>query len=132
MRYFRIFAIVAVTALSAWSVSSSREGRPCPMGPVPGERLRAGAARRAASGWSLRQPWNPAGTSIRPPRRPAALSSPRFRFVQNPAISDVKIFRPQPVRKNDPNFQIDTETYSDKAVFLHSGGANGRRTYRTE
>src|SRR5262249_34905738 len=36
----------------------------------------------------------------------------------NPAIASYKLFEPKPVRKSDPNFGIDTETYEGKAEFL--------------
>src|SRR5262245_36113599 len=38
----------------------------------------------------------------------------------NPALESFRVYRPQPVRKFDPNFNIDTETYEKKAVFFIS------------
>jgi thiol:disulfide interchange protein len=115
MRYFRIFAIVAVTALSAWSVQAKDDPVQWGLSPAKGfERVQPGGSvwleftATVEPGWHLYSPTTPPGGPI----------VSKIQVVQNPAISDVKIFRPQPVRKNDPNFQIDTETYSDKAVFL--------------
>ncbi len=36
----------------------------------------------------------------------------------NSLLKSAQIYRPPPVRKLDPNFQIDTETYTGEAVFL--------------
>jgi thiol:disulfide interchange protein len=36
----------------------------------------------------------------------------------NPVIEQVRIFQPKPVRKFDPNFQLDTETYEGEPVFI--------------
>ncbi len=38
----------------------------------------------------------------------------------NPAVKSSEIFRPKPVRKLDPNFGIDTETYDREAIFYIS------------
>jgi thiol:disulfide interchange protein len=59
-------------------------------------------------GWHLYSPTTPAGGPI----------VTKIRVDDSPAISSWQIFRPQPVRKLDPNFNIDTETYTGQAVFL--------------
>lgn len=59
-------------------------------------------------GWHLYSPTTPAGGPI----------ATRIQVAQNPAIADYKVFRPAPVRKLDPNFQIDTETYTGDVTFL--------------
>lgn len=57
--------------------------------------------------WHLYSPTTPKGgpivTSIAP--------------EESPAIRESQIWRPKPVRKFDPNFGIDTETYEGQAVF---------------
>ncbi len=58
-------------------------------------------------GWHLYSPTTPTGGPI----------ITKIQVAQNNAVSAAKVFRPQPVRKTDPNFGIETETYSDKAVF---------------
>src|SRR5436305_6763113 len=34
-----------------------------------------------------------------------------IKISDNPAVAEVTIFEPPPVRKFDPNFNVDTETY---------------------
>ncbi len=41
-----------------------------------------------------------------------------IKLAPNAAVASGKVFEPQPVRKLDQGFQIDTETYSGEAVFL--------------
>ncbi len=60
------------------------------------------------SGWHLYSPTTPPGGPI----------PTKIRLNDNPAIAKYDIYRPQPVRKLDPNFQIDTETYTGAATFL--------------
>ena len=114
MRYFRIFAIVAVTALSAWSVQAKDD--PVQWGLSPA-KASSGCSPAGPSGWSSRN----RGTRLAPLFAHHAARRPyRLQDSGCPESGDIgcQNFRPQPVRKNDPNFQIDTETYSDKAVFL--------------
>jgi thiol:disulfide interchange protein len=60
------------------------------------------------SGWHLYSPTTPAGGPI----------ITKIQVNPNPAIASFAVYRPQPVRKLDPNFQIDTETYTGTATFL--------------
>ena len=60
------------------------------------------------AGWHLYSPTTPPGGPI----------ITKIQVSANPAWKDVRIYRPQPVRKLDPNFQIDTETYTGEAVFI--------------
>jgi thiol:disulfide interchange protein len=59
-------------------------------------------------GWHLYSPTTPPGGPI----------ITKIQVNANPLLSDSRIYRPQPIRKLDPNFQIDTETYADSAVFI--------------
>src|SRR5437660_5742165 len=59
-------------------------------------------------GWHLYSPTTPPGGPI---ITKIALSS-------SPAVSSYQLYRPEPVRKLDPNFNIDTETYTQAARFL--------------
>ncbi|MBV8572623.1 MAG: thioredoxin family protein [Acidobacteriaceae bacterium] len=61
-----------------------------------------------AAGWHLYSPTTPAGGPI----------ITTLQLTPNPLISSYKVYRPQPVRKLDPNFGIDTETYTGEAKFL--------------
>jgi len=58
--------------------------------------------------WHLYSPTTPPGGPI----------ITTIRLVENPALESFVVYRPKPVRKLDPNFQLDTETYTAKAVFL--------------
>ena len=58
--------------------------------------------------WHLYSPTTPPGGPI----------ITTIRLVENPALDSFVVYRPKPVRKLDPNFQLDTETYTAKAVFL--------------
>ncbi|MGA7410639.1 MAG: cytochrome c biogenesis protein CcdA, partial [Bryobacteraceae bacterium] len=59
-------------------------------------------------GWHLYSPTTPPGGPI--------ITS--VKLNESPAIASYQVYRPQPVRKLDPNFQLETETYIDQAVFL--------------
>ncbi len=59
-------------------------------------------------GWHLYSPTTPPGGPI----------ITTIRLMENPAVASYRVLRPQPVRKLDPNFQIDTETYSGAARFI--------------
>ncbi len=58
-----------------------------------------------------------AGTCIRSPRLPGPIPT-TIATVDGAAIANVTFFEPPPIRKFDPNFQADTETYEGKQVFL--------------
>src|ERR1700753_2079841 len=59
-------------------------------------------------GWHLYSPTTPPGGPI----------ITQIRLSDNPAVSSYTLYRPQPVRKLDQNFGVDTETYSGEATFL--------------
>ncbi len=59
-------------------------------------------------GWHLYSPTTPAGGPI----------VTKLQISANPLIKSWQMYRPQPARKLDPNFQIDTETYTGEAIFL--------------
>ncbi|HEY6990800.1 MAG TPA: cytochrome c biogenesis protein CcdA [Bryobacteraceae bacterium] len=59
-------------------------------------------------GWHLYSPTTPPGGPI----------ITNISMPDNPAIASYTVYRPQPVRKLDPNFGIDTETYTGTANFL--------------
>ncbi len=60
------------------------------------------------SGWHLYSPTTPSGGPI----------PTKIRLNDNPSIAGYSVYRPQPVRKLDPSFHIDTETYTGSATFL--------------
>lgn len=59
-------------------------------------------------GWHLYSPTTPAGGPI----------ITKIKLNDNPAIASYRTYRPAPVKKLDPNFNLETETYIDKAVFF--------------
>ncbi len=60
------------------------------------------------SGWHLYSPTTPAGGPV----------VTTIKLADDPAIASYRVYRPNPVRKLDPNFNLDTETYSSEAAFL--------------
>ncbi|MBI4904624.1 MAG: thioredoxin family protein [Acidobacteria bacterium] len=62
---------------------------------------------------TIQEPWHLYSPTT-PPGGPIITS---MGVADNPAIAKVEVLRPQPVRKLDPNFGIDTETYDKQAVF---------------
>ena len=56
------------------------------------------------TGWHLYSPTTPPGGPI----------ITKIQVSANPLLKDMRIYRPQPVRKLDPNFQVETETYTGK------------------
>jgi len=73
-------------------------------------------------GWHLYSPTTPPGGPI----------ITKIQVADSPAIASYNVYRPQPVRKLDPNFGIDTETYVGSAAFLIEANitpaANGKST----
>src|SRR5690349_11164552 len=59
-------------------------------------------------GWHLYSPTTPPGGPI----------ITRIKLTNSPVISSSHVYRPEPVRKLDPNFQLETETYTSSATFL--------------
>ncbi|HEY3914492.1 MAG TPA: protein-disulfide reductase DsbD domain-containing protein, partial [Verrucomicrobiae bacterium] len=59
-------------------------------------------------GWHLYSPTTPPGGPI----------ITKITFVDTPSFTKWNVYRPKPVRKLDPNFQVDTETYTGSARFL--------------
>lgn len=68
------------------------------------------------SGWHLYSPTTPEGGPI----------VTRIAINPSPGIDTYQVYRPQPVRKLDPNFGIDTETYTQGAAFLLKVNLSGR------
>jgi len=89
---------------------------------APGSKAYLELKATIQSGWHLYSPTTPAGGPI----------ITRIQLTANPAIQSYQVYRPQPVRKLDPNFQIDTETYTGSATFLieatAAASASGKST----
>jgi len=67
-------------------------------------------------GWHLYSPTTPPGGPI----------ITTIKLNDSPAIASYQVYRPQPVRKLDPNFQLETETYTEQAVFLIDATATSK------
>ena len=83
--------------------------------PLPGStELRPGAEAwlefkaTVEPGWHLYSPTTPPGGPI----------ITKIGLSENTAVTSFKLYRPQPVRKLDQNFGVDTETYTGEAKFL--------------
>ena len=75
---------------------------------APGSKAYLRLEAKIEPGWHLYSPTTPAGGPI----------ITKIGVTPNPALSAVRLYRPEPVRKLDPNFNIDTETYTGTTRFL--------------
>ncbi len=115
-RSFRWLLPVALAALSVGSLSGAKDDPvQWTLSPVAGKTQAAPASKvylelkaSIQSGWHLYSPTTPSGGPI----------ITKIKLKDNPAIASYEVYRPQPVRKLDPNFQLDTETYTDHVTFL--------------
>jgi thiol:disulfide interchange protein DsbD len=112
----RLFTAIAFLVLGIPAICAAKEDPvQWTLAPVEGS-AQAGAGGKfylnltatIQSGWHLYSPTTPSGGPI----------ITTIRIAANPAVESYRVFRPQPVRKLDPNFQIDTETYTGTARFL--------------
>jgi thiol:disulfide interchange protein DsbD len=113
VRVPRIFWLVAAGALCAltagakedpvqWALKAKTEKV------APGGKAYFELTATIEPGWHLYSPTTPPGGPI----------ITKINMTDSPAIEKASVYRPKPVRKLDPNFQVDTETYSGSAVFL--------------
>ncbi len=84
-----------------WSLTLEHSSAP------PGGQVAIHLTAAMDAGWHL--------YSLTTPRPPIATT---ISLAENPAIARFKVFQPAPVRKLDPNFNTETETFDGKAVFL--------------
>jgi thiol:disulfide interchange protein len=75
---------------------------------LPGDKAHFELKASIQPGWHLYSPTTPPGGPI----------ITKIKLKDNPAILSYNVFRPQPVRKIDPNFQLETETYTNAVTFL--------------
>jgi thiol:disulfide interchange protein len=80
-----------------------------PKSAPPGSHVLARFAAKIEPGWHLYSLTTPKGGPI-----PTTSS-----LADSPVMSGFKLYEPKPVRKLDPNFQIDTETFADEVVLLY-------------
>lgn len=75
---------------------------------APGSHVSLALKAGIASGWHLYSPTTP----------PGGPNPTEIRLQSSPAVSNYRVYRPQPIAKFDPNFQLKTETYVRSATFL--------------
>lgn len=75
---------------------------------APGADVFLALKASIAPGWHLYSPTTP----------PGGPNPTRIQLQQNAAITGYRAYRPEPIRKFDPNFQLQTETYTHEATLL--------------
>ena len=75
---------------------------------APGQKTWLELKATVEPGWHLYSPTTPSGGPI----------ITKIGLVPNSAVATYQLYRPQPLRKLDPNFGVDTETYAGEAKFL--------------
>jgi thiol:disulfide interchange protein len=113
---FRWLASLVLVALSGTSPCVAREDPvQWSLSPVshseqvaPGTKAYFELKATVEPGWHLYSPTTPSGGPI----------VTKIQVTNSPAVASYNVYRPQPVRKLDPNFGIDTETYTGTATFL--------------
>ena len=78
-----------------------------PASAAPGAEVLGKLTGTIESGWHL--------YSITTPPGPIPTT---IRLADNPAVESLAVYQPKPERKFDPNFNADTETYTEKVTFL--------------
>ena len=78
-----------------------------PQSARPGQRVVGLLKAEIEAGWHLYSPTTPAGGPI----------PTKIEMAESPSVASWKLFQPQPNRRMDDNFQLETETYEDEAVF---------------
>ena len=78
-----------------------------PSSAAPGAEVLGKLTGTIDSGWHL--------YSITTPPGPIPTT---IRLADNPAVQSLTVYQPKPERKFDPNFNTDTETYTEKVTFL--------------
>jgi thiol:disulfide interchange protein len=74
----------------------------------PGAKVYLELKATVEPGWHLYSPTTPSGGPI----------ITKIGIGASPAVAAYNVYRPQPVRKLDPNFGVDTETYTGTVTFL--------------
>ena len=73
----------------------------------PGQRVAGLLTAEIEPGWHLYSPTTPAGGPI----------PTKIEMAESPSVASWKLFQPKPNRRMDDNFQLETETYEEEAVF---------------
>ena len=81
---------------------------------APGSKIYLELKAAVQPGWHLYSPTTPAGGPI----------ITKLGLAPNPVLAAYNVYRPEPVRKLDPNFGVDTETYTGTVSFLMEATSN--------
>ena len=74
----------------------------------PAGKVLATLTARIQPGWHLYSLTTPKGGP----------NATTVKFPESPAIADVKMFQPMPLRTYDPNFKLDTETFANEVQLI--------------
>ncbi|HJY08969.1 MAG TPA: protein-disulfide reductase DsbD domain-containing protein, partial [Bryobacteraceae bacterium] len=114
MRTGRAFLVFALVLLASGCLQAKEDPVQWAIQPVKGfEQVKPGApawlelTATVQPGWHLYSPTTPPGGPI----------PTKIELTPNPAVIGAKVWRQNPVRRLDPNFNIDTETYAGSAIF---------------
>ena len=114
MRTGRAFLVFALVLLASGCLQAKEDPVQWAIQPVKGfEQVKPGApawlelTATVQPGWHLYSPTTPPGGPI----------PTKIELTPNPAVTGAKVWRQNPVRRLDPNFNIDTETYAGSAIF---------------
>jgi thiol:disulfide interchange protein len=109
---FRVLPVLLLAASGAICVSGQKldpvKWTLAPGSGSPGHHATMKLTATLEEGWHLYAPTTPKGGPI--------VTS--IVLAENPTVDSYKLFEPKPVRKTDPNFGIDTETFEKEVVFL--------------
>ncbi len=109
MRFSTLFALAAmVIGANAAEDPVQWALAPQQASVAPGGTVLARLTATLQPGWHLYSPTTPKGGPI-----PTTLA-----LAASPAVASVRIYEPKPDRRFDANFQLDTETFENQAVFL--------------
>ncbi len=109
MRQFFLLLCLAASAFAQASSSNHVQWTMTiePATAAPGATVLAKLSATVDSGWHMYSITTPPGPN------PTTIKT-----LQGDAVANVKFFEPPPIRKFDPNFNADTETYEGSQVFL--------------
>jgi thiol:disulfide interchange protein len=81
---------------------------------APGSQVFLALRASIQPGWHLYSPTTPSGGP----------NPTQIRLEPNPVIAGYAVYRPQPIRRFDSNFQLETETYTGTPVFYIDAQTN--------
>ncbi len=110
---FAGLALLAAGALLAQGKLDPIEWSSAPAKGVPGGEFSIPLTAKIGEGWHL--------YSMTTPRPPIATTAK----LEDEAVAVVEVYQPAPIRKLDPNFGVETETYEGTTMFYVRGKLKG-------